>query len=214
MEHTGNCTNRRAFIHMHRLIYTGYTVMYTTWLLDKCSLSPGEFHPGAVTPPHTVPCHHTANSGHKKQGFLSPQAPAINNLDRADEQAMLKNGIAQSLSISTLSFQVESKIRHLIGSNHSKHLHDQRIKSFSHRSLPDSSTSLEPRQHRSAAERLLLQYTTLNHAAHLEISSKAHWINLITAIKQNTLEDNYSLSLFPCRMNGSRSWRQMSGWTR
>lgn len=98
-----------------------------------------------------------ADSGHKKQGVLLPQAPAITNLNRVDEWARIKNDTARSLSLYILTLQAESKIRHLIGSNNLKHLQDQRINLFSCRNPPDSLTSylvpsVEPQPHRSAAE--------------------------------------------------------------
>lgn len=164
MEHKGNCTSRWVFLYMCRLLYTGYTVMYTRWLWDKCSLSPGEFHLGTHMPPQrcTAPTStvssQIADSGHKKRGALPPQAPAINSLNRVDEWARIKNGTAQSLC--NFSLQAQNKIKHLIGSDNLKHLQDWRINLFSCRNPPDSLTSylapsVEPQPYRSAAERLL-----------------------------------------------------------
>lgn len=83
----------------------------------------------------------SVDSGHKKWGVLSPQASAINNLNRVDKWARIKNGTAQSLFFYILTLQAESKIRHLLCSNNVKHLQDWRINLFFCRNLPDSSTS-------------------------------------------------------------------------
>lgn len=65
----------------------------------------------------------------------------INNLNKVDEWAGIKNSTAQSLSLYSLTLQAEHKIRHLVGSNNLKHLQDQRINSFSCRNTPDRSST-------------------------------------------------------------------------